>query len=862
MQARELRRTFLDFFAERGHKVLPSSSLVPNDSSLLFTAAGMVPFKDVFWGHVEPPFRRAATCQKCFRTTDIENVGRTSFHHTFFEMLGNFSFGDYFKREAIELAWRFVTDELGVSSDRLWASVYEEDDDAATIWQDVIGLPSERIVRLGKGENWWGPVGGSGPCGPDSELFVDTGAENACGPDCRGVACECDRYSEIWNLVFMEYDAQQDGTFVPLPRRNIDTGMGLERTAAVLQGVQSDFDIDLLRPIIEAIEGAMPRKLGDDDLRFRNTIADHVRGVLFLLADGVTPGNEKQGYVLRRVLRRAIRAGEKLELPVGSMARFADPVIETLGDVYPEIVEVGDSARRILTREEEAFRRTLRDGERRLDKILGELAEAGEAILPGQLAFELYDTYGFPLEMTKEIASDAGVRIEEGKFAEALDEQRARSRMAVGVSVSAEAELVPAGSAPTRFLGHDTTEAESTVENVLGTEGQMRRIVFAESPFYAEAGGQVGDRGRIENLTRLGTANVIDSRSNAKGVFLHSVEISEGAFAVGDRCKLVVDEPRRRRIERNHTATHLLHAALREVLGPHAKQAGSEVDDRELRFDFSHFDQMSPEELRRVEDLANAAVLADHPVSAEELPLDEAKATGAIGLFEDAYRGRELVRVVRVGDVSSELCGGTHVRRSGEIGLIKIVSEESIASGVRRIRAITGDAVLAYLRDQGAFAERMKKALGDDPEQGLNRLTAENAGLQAQVREARGDQVKAMGERLLVESAVEVEGIRLVSGRVDVPADQIVALADLLEARARPSVVVLVGDAGGRGIALCKASKEAGGVDARTVLGEMTRVLGGGGGGGRSFAQGGGANVDKLDEALAAGETAARSALS
>lgn len=481
--------------------------------------------------------------------------------------------------------------------------------------------------------------------------------------------------------------------------------------------------------------------------------------------------------------------------------------------------------------------------------------------MAGEVAFELYDTYGFPLEMTREIASDAGVRVDERGFAEAMDQQRARSRSSDRGGDPAHEDVGPVAKEPTRFLGYATTKAESTVDDVLEADGRNRRLVFRESPFYAEAGGQVSDVGRIENNTRPGTACVVRATRNPNGVVLHHVEDVDGQFLAGDTCALIVDAPRRRRIERNHTATHLLHAALREVLGPHVKQAGSEVNDRELRFDFSHVDKMTAAEIARAEDVANAAALADHPVTIEELSLEDAKASGAIGLFEDEYRGRDTVRVVCVDDVSRELCGGTHVRRSGEIGLIRIVSEESIASGIRRIRAITGDAVLARLREQAAFLERMKVALSDDPEETLSRLKEENAALRAQLADVHESRASATGEQLLGAST-EVAGVRVISGRVDMPADQIKALGDLLEQRGRPSVVILVGDAGGRGIAVCKTSKNVANVDAGAVVREMASVLGGGGGGGRSFAQGGGPNVDRLDEALASGAKAVRSALS
>ncbi|MEA1870709.1 MAG: alanine--tRNA ligase [Candidatus Bipolaricaulota bacterium] len=858
MKANELRDLYLNYFAERGHQRLPSSSIVPNDPTLLFASAGMVQFKEIFWGRRRAAFPRATTCQKCFRTTDIENVGVTAYHHTFFEMLGNFSFGDYFKERAIELAWEFLTVELAIPAERLWVSVHKDDDEAYGIWHDRIGIPSERITRLGKEHNWWGPVGDSGPCGPDSEIFYDTGSERACGPDCQGVACDCDRFSEIWNLVFMQYDAQEDGGLAPLENKSIDTGMGLERTAAVLQGVESDFEIDTFIPITKAIEAAMPRAFTAKDRTHRNVIADHIRGVTMLLADGVMPSNEKQGYVLRRILRRAIRAGEKLELPYGTLPQLVEPVVTTLGRAYPEVVAVRDLAERIISREEDTFRKTLRGGERRLQRTLEELTSAGETILPGANAFELYDTYGFPLEMTEEVAAEQGISVDSNGFQEAMAGQRARSRTGI---VSTEAALSREGEeSPTRFLGYDTLESEGTILAAYPGDEGTTEIILDQTAFYAESGGQVADIGKIENLSQAGSATVLDVRKSPHGAFLHCVKIVEGAFAVGEHCRLIVDESRRKRIARNHTATHLLHAALRQVLGEHVAQAGSYVSDEELRFDFSHFERMSTDEIARVEDLAVAAVLADHPVTTQELSLEEAKATGAIGLFDEEYQGKERVRVVAVGEFSRELCGGTHVSRSGEIGLIQIVSEESVAAGMRRIRALTGDGAIKWLRAQRALLNALREDLGDDPRASLCRLHAELSTLKEQVEamsetalHVRCDELLATGE--------QINGITLISDRVDENAEGIKHLADLLEERARPAVIILAGEANGRGIAICKTSPKIDTIDAGALVRSMAKALGGGGGGNRTFAQGGGPQVDNLDQALTDGIATARAAL-
>jgi alanyl-tRNA synthetase len=861
MHSHELRRQFLGFYAERGHKLVPSSPLVPNDPTLLFTAAGMVQFKDYFWGRVEPSFRKVTSCQKCFRTTDIEEVGRTAYHHTFFEMLGNFSFGDYFKQGAIELAWEFLTRELGIPGERFAITVYEDDDEAFAIWRDVVGIPASRIVRLGKGSNWWGPVGTTGPCGPDSELHYDTGKQNACGPDCRGPACDCDRFAEIWNLVFMQYDAQEDGTFLPLARKNIDTGMGLERATAILQGAKTNYDTDAFAPIVEAIAARAGHRLAKADLRHRNTIADHVRGILFLVADGVMPANDKQGYVLRRILRRAIRAGEKLELRSGSLGTFVDPVIETLGGVYPEIIPVRDVTVRLIDREEETFRRTLRDGERRLDNIVAGLAKAGDKEFPGGVGFEMTDTYGYPLEMLVEILAEEGLSLDQAAYDRAMEAQRARSHRSASLKV--DSILVREGeNLPTEFVGYSELCIEATVRAVYahGEAANAIELGFDKSPFYAQSGGQAADMGDVTNLTRQGQASVVSVSRYGVGAFVHVCAVLEGEFRVGDRCRLSVDVERRRRIERNHTATHLLHAGLRSVLGAHAQQAGSEVTDRELRFDFSHFEKMTSEEIARVEDFANNATLADHPVLIEEVALEEARRRGAIGLFEDEYRGRETVRLVQIDGVSQELCGGTHVRRSGEIGLIRVVSEESVASGVRRIRAVTGSNSLAVLREDRALVDRLRSALGDEPEAGVEKLRARIASLENDLEAATAREVATQSEALLAK-AETIGSVRVVTGRADLAADGVKALADEIEGRAQPAVVVLVGAAEGRATAVCKTSKSVKGVDAGAIVRAMSKTLGGGGGGGRGFAQGGGPDVGRVDDALATGRQLASDAL-
>jgi alanyl-tRNA synthetase len=853
MKADALRSRYLKFFADRGHQRVPSSSLVPDDPTLLFTSAGMVQFKDVFWGRVEPKAPTAVSSQKCFRTTDIESVGRTAYHHTFFEMLGNFSFGDYFKEGAIRHAWAFLTEELSLPPERLRVSVYEEDEEAYALWTDLIGIPAEHVRRLGVKHNWWGPVGDRGPCGPDSELFYDMGEWFACGPDCEGVACACDRFSEIWNLVFMEFDAQPDGRLERLAKQCIDTGMGLERTAAALQGVTSDYDGDLFLPIVQTVEQLAGGPIAAADIAARNVIADHIRGVVALLADGVRPGNERQGYVLRRILRRAVRAGQHLGLAPGALSTVVEPVIATLGGAYPEIAAAETLAKRVIDQEETGFRRTLREGEARLMEALDGLRGADRAVVPGDLAFELYDTYGFPVELTEEIAGECGLTVDREGFDEEMDRQRARSRPAAESRAAAPEEAAVAGP-PTRFVGYDTLEVEAPLLQVV-QEGETRLgLVFETSPFYATAGGQVADTGVIENLTREGTATVIDARRIGPGIWIHSVDVARGAFREGDRCALRVDSRRRRRIERNHTATHLVHAALQQVLGEHATQAGSQVTPDELRFDFTHFEPMRAEEITAVEDLVNAVVLADEPVVTEEMPVDEAVARGAAAHFTEEYRGKSTVRVISVDAFSKELCGGTHVRRSGEIGALRILSEEGIAAGTRRIRAITGDAVVAHMRRDERLLSQLQERLGADPLAGLRRLEEELEALREAVRDARERSAAARAEALVADAERHGDAAMLIARSDDLQGDDVKAVADrLVEALApAPAVVVLASAAGARVVVVCKRSPALDAIDAGSVVREISKRLGGGGGGSPQFAQGGGTDASELDAVLEA----------
>ncbi len=856
MDGHTLRRKYLEFFRSEGHEIVPSSSLVPDDPTLLFTSAGMVQFKDIFWGKVSPRYPRAVTCQKCMRTTDIERVGTTAYHHTFFEMLGNFSFGDYFKEGAIKRAWRFLTGELGLDPGKLWVSVYEEDDEARSIWVDGVGVPPKRVVRLGKEDNWWGPVGDRGPCGPDSEIFWDWGEELSCGPGCSGPACDCARFSEIWNLVFMQFDAQPDGTLADLSQKGIDTGMGLERTAAVLQGVLSDFDTDLFAPVVAAVEELAGGDCRGEKLTPRNVVADHLRALVFLVADGVLPANEAQGYVLRRILRRTVRAADRLSLPPGVLAELVPAVADSLGDSYPEIVERRVLAEQVISREEQAFRRTLRSGE---EQLRGELEKLeARARLPGDVVFELYDTYGFPVELTEEIAAEAGVAVDRAGFEQEMERQRTRSRQAAHVDGASAATGGAKVVVETVFVGYDRLEAEAELAAITAATGSAHeqagegewQFFFPETPFYPEAGGQLADTGLVENLSRSGRAQVGDVQRTPQGT-IHFVRVVEGEFRQGDNCSLQVDEERRRAIERAHTATHLLHAGLRETLGEHAIQAGSWVGPEEVRFDFTHFAALSEGEREQVEKRAFAAVLEDLELCKRWMPLEEAVAAGAIAHFEEEYRGKSQVRVVEVPGVSCELCGGAHVRRTGEIGPVVIMSEEAVGSGTRRIRALVGERARQHFVSVREERIRVSRLLGvpeGEVEAGVERTISELEQARKQCF-ALEERMSAIQAEQLAGQVEQVDGVSLLGAVVDGGAERAKMLADALAARLGCCAVVLGTDAGGRAVLVAKVA-DVPALSAGDLVRVAAQAVGGKGGGRRTFAQGGGPEVAALSQAV------------
>ncbi|MDI3297755.1 MAG: alanine--tRNA ligase [Bacillota bacterium] len=879
LSSSEIRSRFLGYFARRGHTVVPSSSLVPqNDPTLLFTNAGMVQFKDVFLGNARLPFQRATTAQKCMRAggkhNDLENVGRTPRHHTFFEMLGNFSFGDYFKADAIRFAWEFLTRELELDPDRLWVTIYREDDEAEQLWRSVAGVPAERIVRLGEKDNFWA-MGDTGPCGPCSEIIYDRGEGHRCdAPVCGVGACDCDRWLEIWNLVFMQYERDEAGALHPLPKPSIDTGMGLERIASVLQEVDSNFDTDLFHPVIRRIEELSGRRYdrGSAGFPFR-VIADHARACAFLIADGVLPSNEGRGYVLRRILRRAARFGRVLGLERPFLAEVAGTVVAVMGEAYPELREREGFVREVIRREEERFLQTLEQGMRTFAELAERARAEGRPELRGEEAFLLYDTYGFPLDLMQDMAEEAGLAVDLAGFQAALERQRERARAdraARGLRAGDALAQLVADLPATRFLGYEGTEGRGRVLAVIAAgeepelveeaeEGSEVRVVLDQTPFYAEGGGQVGDTGWL--LSGEARVRVTDTQEVGRGVHLHFGRVEAGTLRAGAELEARVDAERRRAIMRNHSATHLLHKALKEILGEEATQAGSLVAPDRLRFDFTHEGPLDEETLRRVEDRVNERILDGLPATVQVLPLEEARKTGAIALFGEKYG--ERVRVVGMGDYSRELCGGTHVHNTAEIGSFKIVSESSIGAGLRRIEAVTGTGVVAYARLQERRLRETAELLRAPEEEVPARVAAlgeELRGAQRRIRELEEKLVRIAAERLL-ERVETVAGVRVVRGELEgAGPEELRQASDWLRQRLGSGVVLLAARSDGKVqfVAAVTADLVARGVHAGRIVGAAARVAGGGGGGRPDLAQAGGRRPELLETALAAGVDALR----
>jgi alanyl-tRNA synthetase len=852
----EIRKTFLQFFQERGHQVVASSSLIPaNDPTLLFTNAGMNQFKEAFLGREQRAYRRACSSQKCLRVSgkhnDLEQVGRTPRHHTFFEMLGNFSFGDYFKEEAIPMAWELMTGIYGLDPSRLWVTVFREDDEAFEHWVKDVGVPKERVLRLDEADNFWS-MGETGPCGPCSEIHIDRGESKGCGkPEC-GVTCGCGRFMELWNLVFMQFDRQPDGRLEPLGAKGVDTGMGLERIASVLQGVDSNYDTDLLRGILE--EGSRLCGVADgtspaSDVSLR-VIADHVRAVTFLIADGVIPANDGRGYVLRRILRRAIRHGRMLGRQEPFLHKLTARVVSENASAYPELDEAKEFVAQVCLREEERFASTLSLALGRFDDLVKDLKAKGSAQVPGSEAFRLYDTFGLPLDLMVDEAESLGVSVDHAGFETEMEQQRTRARKSWKGGAPARADRSDLQEFPaTRFLGYEAlTSADCRVlalrrdvqpVEVL-REGETGGVLLDVSPFYAEAGGQVADLGWL--VGPEGRAEVLDCKFAAPGLRLHTVRVVAGALKSGDLLTAQVDAGRRAETARHHTATHLLHASLREVLGTHVKQAGSLVAPDHLRFDFSHFAAMGPQLVVQVEDLVNEVVRSDTPVTVEEMALDEALALGAMALFGEKYSDR--VRVVRIGDFSLELCGGTHSASTGELGLFKVTQERGISSGVRRVEALSGESSLRRVREDAAILTHLQQMFNVDraaiPE-GVERLLQQNRNLAREVEKLKLKVATAAPDEGM--KIHEVAGVKVLPLYVEgVDKKALRELADRHRVQVGRGVVALgTNPEPERGMLLVAVSRDlAGKLDARSIVGEMAREFEGRGGGRPDLAEAGG----------------------
>jgi alanyl-tRNA synthetase len=869
MTGNDIRTRFLQFFQERGHAVVPSSALIPhNDPTLLFINAGMNQFKDVFLGREKRDYVRATSAQKCVRAggkhNDLENVGQTARHHTFFEMLGNFSFGDYFKQDAIAHAWHFLTEEMGLSKDKLWVTVFREDDEAYDIWRNQQGIPEERLIRMGEKDNFWS-MGDTGPCGPCSEILIDQGESMTCGDNCGIGKCDCDRYLELWNLVFMQFNRDADGTMHPLPKPSIDTGMGLERITAVMQGVQSNYDCDLLRGIIAYVEELSGKRYGDDpahDMSMR-VIADHSRATAFLIADGVLPSNEGRGYVLRRIMRRAARHAKMLGFADPVLYRTASYVLQSMAEAYPEPAQRTDYVAKIVKIEEERFIQTLDNGLRILNEEVADLKAAGANVLAGDVAFKLYDTFGFPLDLTADILRSENVTIDEAGFEACMEEQRQKAREHwKGSGEEAIAgiyrQLVEDGMR-TRFTGYDELTGQGEVLAILldgqpvasAPQGARVEIVTAVTPLYGESGGQTGDRGTI--ATADAQVTVSDTRKPLPELFVHVGEIVSGTLRTGDTATLSVDRERRQATALNHTATHLLQAALVEVLGEHVKQAGSLVTPERLRFDFVHFSAMTAEELEQVETLVNRRIRENAGVDTREMAHDEAVTAGATALFGEKYGDK--VRVVRVGDISMELCGGTHAQASGDIGLFKILQETGIAAGVRRIEAVTGAKALDVIRDQERTLDHLAALIKTDRPQlegRLRKLLERQKELEREVESLQG-KLNADQAGDLLQQAVHIDGINVVCGRVDnLDGKALRELADQVRDRLSSGVLVLGSAHDGKAGLLVAVTKDlTKRLQAGALVKQLAAMVGGGGGGRPDLAQAGGSNPEQLGEALA-----------
>ena len=857
----DLREKYLSFFESKGHLRLPSFPLVPiNDKSLLLINSGMAPMKKYFTGEEEPPRHRVTTCQKCIRTPDLERVGHTARHGTFFEMLGNFSFGDYFKNEAIPWAWEFLTKTLEIPEDKLWPSIYENDEEAFELWNKVVGVPAERITRLGKSDNFW--EHGTGPCGPCSEIYFDRGEKYGCGnPNCRP-GCDCDRYMEIWNNVFSQFNSDGNGNYTELATKNIDTGMGLERLACVMQGVDNMFEVDSVRKILDTVCSIANKEYGKDakdDISIR-VITDHIKSAMFMICDGVIPSNEGRGYVLRRIIRRACRHGKLLGIDREFLPELCVVAIGESVDAYVELGEKKDYILKVIEIEEDRFNSTIDAGLSILNKITDDCIASNSTVISGEDTFKLYDTFGFPVDLTKEIAAEKGLSVDEATFAELMKSQKERARQArANISGWSNATGSLLSDMPkTSFEGYTEAACEAKIIGIIADDMSVNEISEGEcsvildtTPFYGESGGQVGDSGLI---TKDGAVLTVTDTKKTDGVYVHICTVSNGIFKVGDTVRAEIDTERREAIRRNHSSCHLLQSALRRVLGNHVEQAGSYVDGDKMRFDFTHFSAMTADELAEVEAIVNKEILTGIEVDTREMPIDEAKKLGAMALFGEKYG--KIVRVVRMGDFSTEFCGGTHVDNTARIGLFKIISETSVAAGVRRIEAVTGLGILALIAEKESLinstAAELKSANASE-------IAKRAAQLQGELRAAKreidslnsGIAASKIGE--IVNNAVDVKGIKLATAEFDgMQLDVARSLADEIKANHSNTVAILAITSEGKLNFIAVAGKDAvaAGVHAGKLVGAVSAVTGGKGGGRPDSAMAGGRDASKTAEAL------------
>ncbi len=869
METNAIRKKYLSFFKKKRHTIFPSDSLVPeNDPTLLFTGAGMNQFKDLFLGKGKLEVKRATTCQKCLRTGDIENVGKTPMHHTFFEMLGNFSFGDYFKSEAIELAWEFMLNEMKLPDEMLVVSVFRDDKESYEIWLKKIGVPKDKIYKFGEKENFWPAnapsVGPNGPCGPCSEIFYDRGQNVGCGRKECAPDCDCERFVEVWNLVFTQFDRKDGGTLDPLPNKNVDTGMGLERMASVMQGVSTNFEIDIFKPIIQNISEIVEIKYDGqtEDGKLMNRIADHIRAIIFCISDGVLPSNEGRGYVERRLLRRAVRDGLKLGKKDCFLYKLVPITAEVMNEPYPEIKQRRENIARIIKNEEERFHETLLMGNKRLGELMEALHKSGQKVLSGQEAFQLYDTFGFPLDMTESILEENNLTVDKNSFEREMEKQRELAK----VSSQMKGKIFDEGPLneikeiikETVFLGYEKVEAESKVIGLIINEqlidyaetGQEVHIVLDQTPFYASAGGQVGDTGIIK--TKKAKVEIYDTKI-LNNIIVHIGKVIKDRICVNEEVISKIDEKRRSAIRRNHSATHLLHYLLRQVIGEHAEQSGSLVAPDRLRFDFHHFTSLKKNELSRIEELMNERIMENTLVITQEKTLDEAKAAGAVALFGEKYG--ENVRVVSIGDYSHELCGGTHVSNTGEIGLFKIISESSIAAGIRRLEAVTGKEAIKKINHKAEILERLCNIL-DVQENAIIQRTEE---LIQQIKDLRKEAQKVKNESVqkyssnLIANAKEISGVKIVTELMEgVKVENLRKAADSLKKSFESVAIVLGTTEDGRVILITALSNDLvkKGLNAGKIAKDIAKIVGGGGGGRADMAQAGGRFPNKIKEAF------------